>query len=125
MAKKILVIDDDKLILGTLKRLLRKEGFDVEVAESGLVGFEKIKESDFNLIITDIRMPNMDGIETIKKIRVYLAENNREKIPELVITGFASDKNREEADKLNIASYLTKPFDLKDLLSNIEKNIRK
>ena len=125
MVKKILVVDDDKLILGTLRRLLRKEGFEVETAQSGLEALEKIKNSDFNLIITDIRMPNMDGIETIKEARKYLLESNREPIPELIITGFANDHNRQEADKLKVASYLAKPFDLQELLQNIENNIRK
>ena len=125
MAKKIIVVDDDKLILGTLKRLLRKEGFEVETAQNGFEALEKIKNTNFDLIITDIRMPDKDGIETIKEARKYLSENNRELIPELIITGFANDQNRQEADKLKVASYLTKPFDLKDLLQNIESNIRK
>ncbi|MFA5411090.1 MAG: response regulator [Candidatus Omnitrophota bacterium] len=123
MNKKILVIDDDKLILGTLKRLLTGEGYDVFTAESGSSALEKIKNDTFNLIITDIRMPGLDGIETIKEIRKYLAEAQREAIPELVITGYDNDENRSRVDELKIAGYLSKPFDLKELLLNIENQI--
>lgn len=123
MSKKILVIDDDKLILGTLKRLLTGEGYDVFIAESGSKALEKIKNDTFNLIITDIRMPGLDGIETLKEIRKYLAETNREPIPELVITGYDNDENRSRADELKVAGYLAKPFDLKELLLNIESQI--
>jgi CheY-like chemotaxis protein len=125
MGNKILVVDDDKLILGTLKRLLRKEGFDVEIAQNGLEALERIKNSDFNLIITDIRMPGIDGIETLKQIRVYLSESGKTPVPEVVITGFDNHQNRDRAGELNVAGFLTKPFDLKDLLGNIEANIKR
>lgn len=125
MSKKILVIDDDKLILGTLKRLLTGEGYDIFTAESGNSALEKIKNDTFNLIITDIRMPGLDGLETLKEIRKYLAETQKQAIPELVITGYDNDENRSRADELKVAGYLAKPFDLKELLNSVEANIKK
>lgn len=124
MAKNILVIDDDKLILGTMKRLLKGEGYNVTAVASGYDGLEKIKTEDFNLIISDIRMSGMDGIETLKQIRRFLSESGRETIPELVITGYNNDENRQKINELKIAGYITKPFDLKELLYNIESNIK-
>lgn len=121
----ILIVDDDKLILGTLKRLLTKEGYEVLAAQNGAEALEKIKDATPNLIITDIRMPNMDGLDTLKEIRKRLSEAGRGPVPELVITGFDNDSNRQRADELHVSGYLTKPFDLRDLLVNIEKNIRK
>lgn len=125
MAKKILVVDDDKLILGTLKRLLKREGYDVSTAQSGYEALEKVKNETFELIITDIRMPGLDGIETLKEIRKYLADTDKDYIPELVITGYDNDDNSRRANELKIAGYITKPFDLKELLSNVENHIKK
>lgn len=125
MEEHILIIEDDKLILGTLKRFLKKVGYEVSTAESGQEALEKVKKENFNLIISDIRMPGLDGIETLTLIRKYLTESNRELIPELVITGYANDENRRKVDELRVSGYLTKPFDVKDLLSNIKNNIKK
>ncbi len=69
MAKNILVIDDEELITKSLLKLLSKEGYNVTVARSGTEALENIKKIDFDLIISDVRMPEMDGIETIKEIR--------------------------------------------------------
>ncbi len=124
MAKNILLIDDDRLILGTLKRLLRGEGYNVTVAESGYEALEKIKSGSFDLIISDIRMSSIDGIKTLKQIRKFLTELGKELIPELVITGYDNDRNRQRASELKVAGYIAKPFDLEELLSNIEKNIK-
>lgn len=125
MGNNILIIEDDKLILGTLKRLLKGEGYNVHTAQNGHEALEKIKNDDFNLIITDIRMPSMDGIETVSEIRKYLTGVGKELIPELVITGYDNKYNRQRANELNVAAYLTKPFDLKELLFNIENHIKK
>ena len=125
MSENILIIEDDKLVLGTLKRFLRKEGYGVSTAESGQEALEKIKNEKFNLIISDIRMPGLDGIDTLKLIREYLAVSNRDLIPELLITGYANEENRKKADELRVSGYLAKPFDLKDLLWNIKNSIKK
>ncbi|MFC1674882.1 response regulator [Candidatus Omnitrophota bacterium] len=124
MTRNILVIDDDELILGTLKRLLRGEGYGVSTAQSGQEAIEKIKNVNYNLIITDIRMPGLDGVETIKQIRKSLSELGKDHIPELVITGYDSEDNRQKTGDLKVAGFLTKPFDLKELLSNIEAHIK-
>ena len=123
MGKKILVIDDDKLVLGTLKRLLKTEGYNVATGQSGDEALERIRQSNFDLIISDIRMPGIDGLETLKEIRAYLSKEGRERIPELVITGYDNDDNRKRATESKVAGYITKPFDLKELLTNIESNI--
>ena len=69
MGKKILVIDDDKLVLMTLKRLLAKEGYKISTATSGTEGLRRIENEDFDLILSDIKMPGMDGVEMVKRIR--------------------------------------------------------
>lgn len=125
MGKKILVIDDDKLILMTLKRLLKREGYDVITALNGQTALRHMEEDGFDLIISDIKMPQMDGIETIRKIREFLAEYHKTPIPELFITGYAKEDVYQKALELHAAGYIEKPFDLKELLTNIEKNTKR
>ena len=123
MARQILLIDDDKLIVMTLKRLLTKEGYRVTTALSGLLALERIEESDFDLIISDIKMPEMDGIETVKKIREYLTQNNKKLVPEIFISAYAKEDIYQEALKLNAAGYIEKPFDIKSLLQTIKESL--
>lgn len=123
MAKHILVIDDDELILRTLKRLLTKEGYKITIAPNGAKAFNEITQRDFDLIISDIKMPEIDGVETLKKIREYLTLNSRKLIPEIMITGYAKEKIYQDALHLKAAAYIDKPFDMKPLLEAIQNLI--
>ncbi|MCM8792660.1 MAG: response regulator [Candidatus Omnitrophica bacterium] len=125
MAKKILIIDDDKLIAITLKRLLTHQGYDVTTAPHGLKALTFIEQSDFDLILADIKMPYMDGIEAVKKIREYLAQNHRKPIPEIFITAYAKEDIFHRALELNAAGYIEKPFDVKTLQETIKKVIER
>jgi CheY-like chemotaxis protein len=122
-AKKILLIDDDKLILITLKRLLTREGYKVTTALSGKVALRRIEQDDFDLVMSDIKMPHMDGIETVKKIREYLLQNNKKPVPEIFITAYAKENIYQEALALNAAGYIEKPFDIKALQQTVRKAI--
>lgn len=123
MTKSILVIDDDELILRTLKRLLTKEGYKITIAPNAAKAFTEIEQRNFDLVISDIKMPEMDGVETLKRIRGYLIANNRNQIPEIIITGYAKEKIYQDALKLNAAAYIDKPFDMKPLLEAIHNII--
>ena len=123
MAKNILVIDDEELVTKTLLKLLSKEGYNATVAKSGKDAVDKIKEADFDLIICDVRMPVLDGIETIKQIRACLEKLNKKLIPEVLITGYADVNKYEGAMELEVADYLYKPFDNKEFLRIIKKTI--
>lgn len=125
MARSILLIDDDKLVLMTLKRLLTREGYKVVTALSGTGALRRIEESDFDLIMSDIKMPNLDGIETVKKIREYLAQKGKKPIPEIFITGYAKEDIYQQALELNAAGYIEKPFDMKALLQTTKEAIEK
>jgi CheY-like chemotaxis protein len=125
MAKKILLIDDDKLILMTLKRLLIREGYAVTTALNGQVALKKMEDDDFDLIISDIKMPGMDGIETVKRIREYLAKKHKNSIPEIFITAYAKEDIYQNALALNAAGYIEKPFDIKTLLQSVKEVIEK
>ncbi|MFW9930526.1 MAG: response regulator [Candidatus Thorarchaeota archaeon] len=123
MSKKILVIDDEKLVVESLKKLLKREGYEAHLARSGSEAMEHLTTNDFDLVVSDIRMPDINGIEIVKKIRAYLKENGKPAIPEILITGYASKENMEEAEKLNVADYIYKPFNIKDFLDVIKRNL--
>jgi DNA-binding NtrC family response regulator len=123
MAKKILIIDDEELITKSLLRLLSKEGYDVIIARSGQEAVEKVKGNMFDLIISDVRMPEMDGIETITEIRSYLKKSNKKAIPEILITGYADINKYEAASKLKVLDYIYKPFDNNEFLQVVKRAI--
>jgi two-component system NtrC family response regulator len=123
MAKNILVIDDEGLITKSLQKLLEKEGFRVIVAASGQEALEISKSSNLDLIVTDIRMPQIDGIETIQRIREVLKELGKEQVPEILITGYADEDSYKRALNLKVAGYIYKPFDTKDFLDTIRKSL--
>jgi len=123
MAKKILVVDDEELVTKSLLRLLSNEGYGTTVVKSGKEAIERVKEADFNLIVCDVRMPEMDGIETIKQIRAYLEESNKKPIPEVLITGYADIEKYQKAMDLKVADYIYKPFDTNEFLRVIKKTL--
>ncbi len=122
--KHILVVDDDLLIVKTLKRLLTREKYKVTTALSGKEALNLIKENNFDLIISDIKMPEIDGIETVKRIREYLAENNKAAVPEIFITGYAKEEIYQDALALKAAGYIEKPFDMKALLQTADEALK-
>lgn len=123
MSKQILIIDDEDLIIKSLSKLLTKSGYDVSTANTGMVALELIDNNDFNLIISDIRMPWVNGIDTIKEITNTLKADNRPLPAIIFITGFA-DKNLETAAKdFTPAAYLHKPIDIKDFLKVVQKSL--
>lgn len=123
MGKRILIIDDEKLVVESLKKLLKREGYDASIAKNGTEAMEQIQEGDYDLIVSDIRMPDINGIEIVKKIREHLKQNGKQPVPEILITGYASKENLQEAEKLNVADYIYKPFNIKDFLDVVKKNI--
>ena len=119
MAKKILVIDDEELVTTSLKNFLKKEGYIVFIAQSYQEAMMRVEENTFDLIVSDIRMPGKDGIETIQSIREYLLKNNKKLIPEVLITGFADESKYKKALELEVKAYIKKPFNINDLLEAI------
>jgi len=111
---KILVIDDERSIRNTLKEILEYEKFEVDVAEDGFEGLEKIGQSRFDLVLCDIKMPKMDGIEVLTKIH--------EKDPDatvVMISGHGNIETAVEAIKKGAYDFISKPLDLNRLLITI------
>ena len=124
MSKNILIIDDEPLVTRSLQRLLKRQGYNAIVASSAKEALEKLKDIEPDLIVSDVRMPGTDGIEAIKEIREQLKKSNKAQVPEILITGYADDDYHRQAQDLEVADYIYKPFDIKDLLDAIKRNLQ-
>ena len=111
---KILLVDDEKTMVKYLSRRLIKRGFDVSVAYSGLSALEEIKKIDFDLVLLDVLMPEMDGIETLKEIKKIKPETEV-----IMLTGHASVEVGIEGMKSGAFNYIMKPFDPDELVKEI------
>lgn len=113
---KLLVADDEKNLRWALEKALKKSGYLVITAENGQEAWEKIVGESVDLVILDQKMPIMDGLKTLGKIK-----SNYPKLPVIMLTAFGSLENAVEAIKLGAFDYLAKPFDLKELKLKIAK----
>ena len=115
---RILIVDDEEHTRLGYAEVLKLDGYSVETAENGEDGFKKALNDEFDIIITDLRMPEVDGITFIQNLRKHNIN-----APVLVITAFGSYKTYKSAKNLGVIEYLNKPIRAKDLKSAIEKVI--
>lgn len=111
---KILVIDDEAAIRGALKEILEYESFEVDEAEDGLKGLKMAEKENYDLIFCDVKMPKMDGIEVLEKLK----ENGVES-PVVIITGHGSIETAVEALKKGAYDFIQKPLDLNRVLVTV------
>jgi CheY-like chemotaxis protein len=124
MAKKILVIDDDRLVVKSLSKLLEMQGYEVSIAQSGEEALKIVDKLDFDLIISDIRMPDMDGVEAMRRIGQFLRKAGRKEPSVIFITGYPNDSSTQEAKKLNVDDFIYKPFDKNKFLESVANSIK-
>lgn len=117
---KILIIEDEKLLADSLKTLLEKKGFDVEVAYDGETGEEYAELGIYDLLILDVMMPGMDGYQVARQVRA-----KRCATPILMLTARSSLEDRVEGLNAGADYYLTKPFDTRELLACIGALLRR
>jgi len=125
MSFRILVVDDEELILRTIKKVLSKEGYEVTVVNRPDDAIEVVKKANFDLIISDIRMPERYGVKMVEEIRALLESKGRKRIPEIFMTGYASDESLKEAERLGVAEYIYKPFDVREFLKLVNRQLKK
>ena len=113
---KILVIDDERAIRNTLKDILEFEGYTIDLAENGKVGLEKALATTYDLIYTDIKMPEMDGLEMLQAYRQAVKESGAEEAPVVMISGHGTVETAVEALKSGAFDFIVKPLDLNRLL---------
>lgn len=114
--KKILVVDDEPVITKSCRRILSDCGFEVETAGSGTDGLRRAGAKDFDLVITDLKMPDMNGLDLVRRIR-----QERPQTAIVIITGFGSASTAVEAMRLGVLDYIEKPFSIADITAVVEK----
>ncbi len=117
---KILIIDDERGIRHTLKDILEYEAYTVETAENGIVGLELIKNDKFDIILCDIKMPQMDGIEVLEEVLQITSDT-----PVIMISGHGTVDTAVEAIKKGAFDFIEKPLDLNRLLITIRNALDK
>lgn len=120
MSAKILVVDDDEMARHFLSHILAQQGFLLETAEDGEQALELLKEKEFDIVLLDIEMPGLNGIETLKRIRKnYLKKD----LPVLMVT--ANDQSSEiiQAFDLGANDYVVKPLDVPVLFARIRAHL--
>lgn len=120
MAQTILVIDDEKAIRNTLSEILSFEGFTIEEAADGAEGYKMIKEKDYDCVLCDIKMPKMDGIELLEKVK-----EEKPDMPFIVISGHGNIETAVDAVKKGAFDYISKPPDLNRMLITIRNAMDK
>lgn len=119
---KILIIEDEAAIRRVLTKILSEENstYEVEEAEDGIQGFEKIKNNDYGLVLCDIKMPKMDGVELLEAVKKIKPE-----IPMVMISGHGDMETAIQAMRLGAFDYISKPPDLNRLLNTVRNALDK
>jgi signal transduction histidine kinase/CheY-like chemotaxis protein len=119
-AVKILVVDDEDIVLSLVRDALEDGGYLIELASSGITALEKAEHEYFDFILTDIRMPECDGIELVKKIRELIPA-----IGVIFMTGYANLNSAKDAIKEGAYDYIMKPFELNEIRQAVRNAVRK
>lgn len=104
--KKILIVDDDEQILELLSEIMEEEGFSTDVASDGKEAFKKLENGNYHLVISDIRMPGIDGFEVLQQVK-----EKYKKTKVILMTGYTEEYDISDALVLGADDYITKPFD--------------
>ena len=119
-AARILVIDDDENIRKVLETILEDEGYIVETAETAKKGIEKSEKEFYNLALIDVRLPDMEGIELLSKLR-----NTKPKMRKIIVTGYPTLQNAVAAVNRGADAYVMKPFEVDKILQTIREQLKK
>lgn len=117
---KILIIEDERLLAETLKTLLKSKGFEIEIAYNGESGAELAELGIYDLLILDVMMPKMNGLEVARRVRAIHCG-----VPILMLTAKSDVTDRIEGLNAGADYYLTKPFDTRELLACINALLRR
>ena len=117
MGKTILIVEDEPRNMTLTRDLLKISGYETIEAVDGRQGVEKAKSAKPNLILMDIMMPKMDGLEAT---RIIKADNNTKHIPVIALTSYAMKGDREKTIEAGCDGYITKPIDIQEVLKTIE-----
>ena len=119
MSPSILVVEDDSNIQELIVEFLSAEGYKVDSASDGLEGVQKFKENEYDLLILDIMMPNLDGYSACKMIR------KSSNVPIIFLTALNEESNQLKGFELKCDDYITKPFSFNLLIKRVEAILRR
>src|SRR5271163_4973560 len=117
--KHILVVDDESQITRVLRTSLSSHGYDIRVANDGETALEIMKDWTPDLVITDLAMPNMDGLELCRRLRA------KSQIPIIVLSVRGEERTKVKALDAGADDYVTKPFGIEELLARVRANLRR
>lgn len=118
---KVLVIEDEELMIKALEFRLKKDGYEVDLARDGAQGIELLSENSYDLVITDLMMPFVSGLEVVSHIK-----NNPmiKDTPVIILSSIGLERVIMEAFELGVDDFITKPFNLGELVIRIKKFVR-
>jgi two-component system response regulator HydG len=114
--KEILVIDDDRNVLSSIQRQLRKQDFKVELENDPLNAIKKLNRKKYDLVLCDVKMKPISGLEVLKKIKTSHPDT-----PVIILTGYVDDTIRNTAESMGSDDFLIKPIRRQDLISSINR----
>jgi DNA-binding NtrC family response regulator len=114
--KKVLVIDDEQIVLDSVSQILIDENYEVDVSLNGREGLDWAIERPYDILLTDIRMPDIGGMKVLRDVKRI-----KSSLPVVIITGYATTKSAVQAMKLGAADYIEKPFEPEQLLDAVAK----
>ena len=114
--KKALVIDDEQIVLDSVSQILIDENYEVDVSLSGREGLDWAIERPYDIVLTDIRMPDIGGMRVLRDVKRI-----KSSLPVVIITGYATTKSAVQAMKLGAADYIEKPFEPEQLLDAVAR----
>lgn len=117
--RSILVVDDELLIRDLLYDFFQDQGWEISIAADGKKALEILKNKDVDLLLTDIKMPEMDGLDLTE----YVRENYPE-LPVILMTGFPSVDSAVTALRAKVEDYIIKPFNINQLYKTVEKKVK-
>src|ERR1041385_8314358 len=117
---KVLIIDDEKSIRRSLREIMEFEKFSVDEAEDGQSGFTKITSEQYDLVICDVKMPKLDGLELLQRLSKEAVD-----VPLIMMSGHGNIETAVEAVKKGAYDFLTKPVDLNRLLVTLRNAMDK
>lgn len=116
---RILVVDDEPQLTRVLRTGLKARGYDVRIAADGLTALETFSDWHPELVITDLAMPNLDGLELCRRLRAFT------QVPIIVLSAKGEEKTKVEALDLGADDYVTKPFGIDELLARVRASLRR
>ena len=114
----ILVIEDDDIMLKAIRNILSKDGYNVITAKDGKEAFEKLEQSEYDVVVTDLMMPYANGLEVVSRLR---SDETKRSVGIIVISSVGNEETITEAFRLGADDYLKKPIMAGELLIRIRK----